>query len=108
MIGAQSEAEPDQQDAEGRRIVGRHCAQHVEELRFPRRQQPPQFAQVPAFRVIQAVLFLSGLADAPNYIVSLWLSIAASVWLAESCLGRSRRSSIELFAPPSPQAGVVS
>lgn len=61
----------------------------------------------PAFRVIQAMLFLSGLADTPNYIVSLWLSIAASVWLAESCLGRSRRSSIDFFTSPSPQAGVV-
>lgn len=46
----------------------------------------------PAFRIIQAALFLAGLDDATNYIVSLWLSIAASVVLAESSLYRARVS----------------
>ena len=46
----------------------------------------------PAFRIIQAALFLAGLGDATNYIVSLWLSIAVSVLLAESCLYRFRGS----------------
>lgn len=62
----------------------------------------------PAFRAIQSVLFLFGLEDVPNYIVSLWLSIAASVWLAESFLYRGRRSSMEFFTTPSPNEGVVS
>jgi hypothetical protein len=42
----------------------------------------------PAFRVIQMALFLIGLEDSTNYVVSLWLSLAVSVWLAESCLYR--------------------
>jgi hypothetical protein len=46
----------------------------------------------PAFRIIQAGLFVTGLDDATNYVVSLWLSIAVSVWLAESCLFRARGS----------------
>jgi|SRR5262245_1356512 len=61
----------------------------------------------PAFRAIQAVLSLGGLEDSLNYIVSLWLSIAASVWLAESCLHRHRRSSSELASTLSPHVGVV-
>jgi Predicted membrane protein (DUF2306) len=61
----------------------------------------------PAFRAIQAILSLCGLEDGLNYIVSLWLSIAASVWLAESCLHRHRRSSMELVSIPSPHAGVA-
>ena len=40
----------------------------------------------PAFRVFQVLLFGCGLDDHTNYLVSLWLSIAASVWLAESFL----------------------
>ena len=48
----------------------------------------------PAFRIIQVLLFLAGLGDATNYIVSLWLSIAVSVLLAESCLYRSRAGAI--------------
>jgi hypothetical protein len=47
----------------------------------------------PAFRVFQALLFVCGLDNDTNYIVSLWLSIAASVWLAESFLYRQRRAS---------------
>jgi uncharacterized membrane protein len=62
----------------------------------------------PAFRAIQAILFLFGLDDGPNYIVSLWLSIAASVWLAESFLYRSRRSAMPFLVSHSPNAGVVS
>ena len=62
----------------------------------------------PAFRAIQAVLFLFGLEDTPNYIVSLWLSIAASVLLAESFLYRSRKTSMKFVASPLPHAGVVS
>jgi len=62
----------------------------------------------PAFRAIQAVLFLLGLEDGPNYIVSLWLSIAASVWLAESYVYRGRRSSMKFVPTPPPNVGVVS
>ena len=62
----------------------------------------------PAFRVIQAVLFLFGMEDAPSYVISLWLSIAASVWLAESFLYRGRHG-VTLLNPASPpQAGVLS
>src|SRR5262245_10113131 len=35
----------------------------------------------PAFRAIQAALFLLGLEDGSNYVISLWLSIAVSSWL---------------------------
>lgn len=45
----------------------------------------------PAFRIIQVALYLVGLDNATNYLVSLWLSIVVSVWLAESYLWRSRR-----------------
>jgi predicted membrane protein DUF2306 len=38
----------------------------------------------PSFRAIQAILFLTGLGDEANYVASLWLSLAVSVWLAES------------------------
>jgi uncharacterized membrane protein len=61
----------------------------------------------PAFRAIQAALFLFGMEDSTNYVVSLWLSIAASVWLAESFLYRGRRSAMEFVTTPS-LAGVVS
>jgi hypothetical protein len=53
------------------------------------------------------VLFLLGMADSLNYIVSLWLSIAASVWLAESFLYRSRRSSMELVSTFSTRGGLA-
>ena len=56
----------------------------------------------PAFRIIQAALFLAGLGDATNYIVSLWLSIAVSVLLAESCLYRARGSGAFITRPLSP------
>jgi hypothetical protein len=62
----------------------------------------------PAFRAIQAALFLLGFEDAPNYVISLWLSIAASVWLAESFLYRSRQTSLTFVATPSSRAGVIS
>lgn len=42
----------------------------------------------PAFRAIQMGFYYVGLADEPNYVVSLWLSIAASVWLSESFVRR--------------------
>lgn len=44
----------------------------------------------PVFRVFQAILFGCELDDELNYIVSLWLSIAASVFLSESF--RQRRA----------------
>jgi len=59
----------------------------------------------PAFRVFQSALYVGGLDDESNYVASLWLSIAASVWLAESCLIRIRRGNVKL-APSS--AGVMS
>ena len=62
----------------------------------------------PAFRVIQALLSLGGLEDGINYVASLWLSIAASVWLAESCLYRRWRNPTEFASTSSPHAGVVS
>jgi hypothetical protein len=62
----------------------------------------------PAFRVIQVLLFAVGLDDASNYIASLWLSIAASVWLAESFLYRSSNSLGVLATSPLANRGVVS
>jgi uncharacterized membrane protein len=62
----------------------------------------------PAFRAIQAALFCIGLDDASNYVVSLWLSIAASVMLAESFLYRSRGGAMEFLTAKLPSAGVVS
>lgn len=61
----------------------------------------------PAFRAIQAALFVCGLEDGLNYVFSLWLSIAASVWLAESFLYRGRQSATEFVTSPLPNAGVV-
>ena len=61
----------------------------------------------PAFRIIQAALFLLQLDDATNYVVSLWLSIAASAVLAESFLSHQRRGFLEPAAAQSPQAGVI-
>jgi hypothetical protein len=60
----------------------------------------------PAFRIIQIALFLCGVNADTNYIVSLWLSMAASVCLAESFLQRGRRSALGLVTPI-PQAGAV-
>ena len=62
----------------------------------------------PAFRIIQVVFYLLGLADASNYVLSLWLSIAASIWLAESCLRRTERATFPLVSNPIPQTGVLS
>jgi hypothetical protein len=62
----------------------------------------------PAFRVIQIGLYLCGLDDATNYVASLWLSIAASVWLAEAYLARGRRAAVESGAVPYPSAGALS
>jgi uncharacterized membrane protein len=61
----------------------------------------------PAFRAIQASLFLAGAEDNANYVVSLWLSIAASVWLAEAFLDRSRRSAMESSRLPPQNLGVL-
>lgn len=61
----------------------------------------------PAFRIIQVALFLGGIEDGLNYIVSLWLSIAASVWLAESFLYRGRRRSVAFVTSPASRPGVV-
>lgn len=60
----------------------------------------------PAFRVIQVLLLACGMDDALNYVVSLWLSIAASVWLAEACLYRDRQAAMR-FVPVGSQTGVV-
>jgi len=62
----------------------------------------------PAFRAIQAALFLLGLDDSPNYIASLWLSIAASVWLAESHLHRNQPVATQFTFAASPSTGVIS
>lgn len=61
----------------------------------------------PAFRIIQIALFAVGLDDATNYVVSLWLSIAASVGLAESFLYRGRARAMNLVIVPTGQTGVV-
>ena len=37
-----------------------------------------------SFRVFQVALFLAGMADEPNYIASLWLSLAASLAAGEA------------------------
>jgi hypothetical protein len=53
-----------------------------------------------SFRAIQAILFLTGLGDEANYVISLWLSIAASVWLAESFPYRHGRGAALFTAAP--------
>jgi hypothetical protein len=53
----------------------------------------------PIFRVFQALLYGAGLDDRTNYLVSLWLSIAASVWLAEFSIGCRRRPARSASAP---------
>lgn len=53
----------------------------------------------PAFRLIQVLLFACGLEDGPNYVISLWLSIGVSVWLAESFVNRQRRGVASPAAP---------
>jgi hypothetical protein len=52
----------------------------------------------PVFRVLQITLFLAGVDDATNYIASLWLSVAVSIALAESCLYRGRSSTMPRLA----------
>jgi hypothetical protein len=37
-----------------------------------------------SFRVFQTALFRAGMADEPNYILSLWLSLAASLVAGEA------------------------
>ncbi|MGI9518734.1 MAG: DUF2306 domain-containing protein [Pirellulaceae bacterium] len=39
------------------------------------------------FRLFQAALYFAGMDDASNYIVSVWASLAASIALAEICIG---------------------
>lgn len=43
------------------------------------------------FRAIQYSLFLCGLEDQPNYMISIWLSLAASISMAEICIARRSR-----------------
>jgi hypothetical protein len=57
----------------------------------------------PAFRILQAALFACGWDDDSNYLLSLWLSLAVSVLLAESYLWRR-----QLFSFPWSRTGVVS
>jgi hypothetical protein len=61
----------------------------------------------PAFRIFQMGLFALGLDDASNYVLSLWLSIAASVWLAESCLWRTGQATFPV-SRPIPHSGALS
>lgn len=51
----------------------------------------------PSFRIFQALLYGCGLDDRTNYIVSLWLSILSSVWLAEWAIDR-RKSREPLYS----------
>ena len=46
----------------------------------------------PAFRVIQIGFYLTGMAGDANYVLSLWLSLAVSVWISESCIQRNLQS----------------
>jgi hypothetical protein len=62
----------------------------------------------PAFRIVQAALSLTGLEDTPNYIISLWLSIAVSVWLAEMSISRRHRGATSLLASSSQPTGAIS
>jgi hypothetical protein len=63
----------------------------------------------PIFRVVQALLYGAGVEDGANYILSLWLSLAASVWLAESFLARrSARRPAAAPALPSFPTGELS
>lgn len=44
-----------------------------------------------SFRVYQVAFFFVGMADETNYVVSIWLSLATSIWLAETCIQRQLR-----------------
>jgi hypothetical protein len=59
----------------------------------------------PFFRVFQVLLYVAGMEDRVNYIVSLWLSILASVCLAEFSLGRRQSRSRAAPALPPIEAG---
>jgi hypothetical protein len=79
------------------------------------RQMVRSFAlalSAPAFRVLQAGLFFLGVPDEPNYILSLWLSVAVSAVLSESYLLRSGRirwpRSFSRFFSLAPASGVRS
>lgn len=75
-----------------REIRRRHIAQHVRAMI----RSYSLALSAPAFRIIQSALYFAGLADDTNYLVSLWLSIAVSLWLAESCIHRLRHSKAAL------------
>lgn len=45
-----------------------------------------------AFRIIQYALDVVGLHHSTTYILSVWLSLAVSVWISESCIATSRKS----------------
>lgn len=53
----------------------------------------------PVFRAIQVLLYLAHVEDELNYVLSLWLSVAASVILAESFLYQRRRTDIPAVSP---------
>lgn len=53
----------------------------------------------PAFRVFQVSLFVAGVGDELNYLVSLWLSVAFSLWLAETSWRRRPRHVVTGGAP---------
>jgi hypothetical protein len=53
----------------------------------------------PIFRILQLALYFGGIADGPNYLSSLWLSLAVSVWLAESFPQRSRGRAVTTLPP---------
>jgi hypothetical protein len=61
----------------------------------------------PMFRVFQILVYGMGLDDGVNYVVSLWLSIAASVLLAEFSLGRRRAPLLDSPAPATWNAGEI-
>ena len=61
----------------------------------------------PAFRAIQAALYFAGLDDGTNYVLSLWLSLAASALLAESYVLRHRQAPAHRGPSRLPPLGAV-
>lgn len=55
-----------------------------------------------SFRVIQIGLFLGGVPDAENYVLSLWLSFAVSIATGEWAAARLRAGLSRIVTSPSP------
>jgi len=68
-----------------RRIMARDVAGHI---RWMVRSYGIALSAV-WFRLIQIAMSYSSLSDVTNYTVSVWLSLFASIWVAETCISRT-------------------